>query len=158
MKAIYLVIPAIALSILYGCGGSSGAVGGTTSVVPSSVQPTQGGAYALSVFAEAPGTLRPDDLLQLGNTVFVVYQDNNDNPDGTIAAGVASAQSQVIEYNLQGSVLQTFDVPGHPDGLVAYNGTTVWVSSNEDANPLIITIDTSTNTTKILKSVVPTLP
>jgi hypothetical protein len=158
MKAIYLVIPATALSILYGCGGSSGAVGGTTSVVPSSVQPTQGEAYALSVFAEAPGTLRPDDLLQLGNTVFVVYQDNNDNPDGTIAAGAASAQSKVIEYNLQGSVLQTFDVPGHPDGLVAYNATTVWVSSNEDANPLIITIDTSTNTTKILKSDVATLP
>jgi hypothetical protein len=158
MKTIYLVISATVLSILYGCGGSSGAIGGTTTVIPSSVQPTQGGAYVLSVFAEAPGTLRPDDLLQLGNTLFVVYQDNNDNPDGTIAAGVASAQSEVIEYDLHGNVIQTFDVPGHPDGLVAYNATTVWVSSNEDANPLITAIDTSTNTTKTLKSDVATLP
>ena len=158
MKAIYLLIPATVLSILYGCGGSSGAIGGTTTVVPSSVQPTQGRAYVLSVFAEAPGTLRPDDLLQMGTAVFVVYQDNDNNPDGTIAAGVASAQSEVIEYDLKGNVLQTFNVPGHPDGLVAYNATTVWVSSNEDANPLIITIDTSTNTAKTLKSDVATLP
>jgi hypothetical protein len=158
MRVIHLVIPATVLSILFGCGSSSEGIGGITTVVPSSVQSTQGGAYTLSVFAEAPGKLRPDDLLQMGNTFFVVYQDNNINPDGTLAAGVTSAQSEVIEYDLNGNVLQTFNVPGHPDGLVAFNATTVWVSSNEDANPLIITIDTSTNTTKTLKSDVAALP
>ena len=66
----------------------------------------------------------PDDLLQMGSALFVVYQDNNDNPDGTVVAGT-SPQSEVIEYDMSGNVLQTFDVPGHPDGLLAYNATTV---------------------------------
>ena len=164
MKRIVLVIPAAALSVLLSCDGNSGgpATSGSTtpsapSSVPSSVQATQSG-YTLSVFAKAPGTLLPDDMVQIGSTVFVVYQDNNDNPDGTIAAGVTSAQSEVIEYDLNGNVLHTFDMPGHPDGMVAYDTDTVWVSSNEDANPVITVINASTNAMKTWTSDVATLP
>lgn len=126
--------------------------------VPSSVVSTQGGLYAISVFAKAPGNLEPDDLLQVGTSVFVVCQDPNINPDGTLAPGVTSAQSKVIEYDQKGNVLQTFNVPGHPDGETAYNSTTVWVSSNEDANPVITVIDTTTNTLQSYTSDVATLP
>jgi len=84
--------------------------------VPASVVGTQAGAYTISVFAQAPGTLVPDDLLQMSGSIFVVMQDPNINPDGTVKAGVNSAQSEVIEYDLNGNVLQTFKVPGHPDG------------------------------------------
>jgi hypothetical protein len=160
MKRIVLVIPAAVLSVLLSCDNDQGGPGtnsGSTASVPSSVQPTQS-AYTLSVFAQAPGALLPDDMVQVGKSVFVVYQDNNDNPDGTIADGVASAQSEVIEYDLTGKVLQTFDVPGHPDGLVAYDADTVWVSSNEDANPLITVINVSTNALKTWTSDTPTLP
>lgn len=126
--------------------------------VPSSVIGTQGSAYTISVFAKAPGTLRPDDMVQLGTSVFVVYQDPNVNPDGTLPAGVTSAQAKVLEYDQKGNVLQTFNVPGHPDGIVAYNSTTVWVSSNEDANPVITAINTSSNTLQSYNSDVAQLP
>ena len=161
MKQSYLAFAMATLTALSGCGGGSNSPvsgGGPITTIPASVTSTQGAGYTLSAFAQAPGTLRPDDLLQMGSTVFVVYQDNNINPDGTLAPGVTSAQSEVIEYDMNGNVLSTFKVPGHPDGLVAYNATTVWVSSNEDANPLIISIDTTNNTMTVLTSDVPTLP
>jgi hypothetical protein len=126
--------------------------------VPSSVTATQGSTYAISVFAKAPGALVPDDLVQLGTSVFILYQDKNINPDGTLAPGVTSAQAEVIEYDEKGNVLQTFNVPGHPDGLAAFNSTTVWVSSNEDANPIIIAINTSSNTLQSYTSDVAQLP
>jgi hypothetical protein len=157
MKRISLLAAAAIASTLCACGGSSDIAGGSVTDIPSSVQLTAG-SYSLSVFAQAQGVLRPDDILQLGSTVFIVYQDNNNLPDGTFAPGVASAQSEVIEFDLNGNILQTFDVRGHPDGLVAYNANTVWVSSNEDANPVISVIDTTTNVVKSLTSDVATLP
>jgi hypothetical protein len=157
MKRISLLAAAAIASILCACGGSSDIAGGSVTDIPSSVQLTAG-SYSLSVFAQAQGVLRPDDILQLGSTVFIVYQDNHNLPDGTLAPGVASAQSEVIEFDLNGNILQTFDVRGHPDGLVAYNANTVWVSSNEDANPIISVIDTMTNAVKSLTSDVATLP
>ena len=55
-------------------------------------------------------------------------------------------------------MLQTFNVPGHPDGMTAYNTNTVWVSSNEDANPVITAIDTANNTLQSYTSDVAQLP
>lgn len=151
MKTSFSLVTTATLSALVACGGSSS--GGIP--VPASVAPTS--TYAISVFAQAPGKLRPDDLLQIGGSIFAVYQDNNNNPDGTNAPGT-TPQSEVIEYDTKGNVLQTFDVPGHPDGIVAVNSTTVWVSSNEDADPLITVIDTSTSTLKTLTSDTAPLP
>ena len=149
---------AAGVSVLLGCTQNSAPTSpaGTGTAVPSSVQATQSG-YTISVFAAVPAALKPDDLLQLNNTVFVICQDPNDNPDGTIVPGT-SPQSEVIEYDLGGNVLHTFKVPGHPDGEVAYNATTVWISSNEDANPIITVIDTTTNTLQSYTSDVATLP
>jgi hypothetical protein len=90
--------------------------------------------------------------------VFVLYQDTNVNPDGTFANGETSSKAEVIEYDEKGNVLQTFPMPGHPDGLAAFNSNTVWVSSNEDANPVITVIDTTTNTLQSYISDVATLP
>ncbi|MBC8752342.1 MULTISPECIES: hypothetical protein [Paraburkholderia] len=96
-----------------------------------------------------PGKLRPDDLLLHGSNIFVIAQDNNNNPDGTAVAGT-SPQSEVIEYDLNGNIVGTFKVPGHPDGLLEYDSHTVWVSTNEDANPMLIVIDTTANTQQTL--------
>ncbi|CAE6732185.1 hypothetical protein [Paraburkholderia haematera] len=140
------------VSVLAACGGSdnvSTASGTTPSSsssipVPSSVAAAQSG-YKISVFAKAPGTLRPDDLLLHGGNIFAIAQDNNNNPDGTNVAGT-TPQSQVIEYDMSGNVVRTFNVPGHPDGLMEYDSHTIWVSTNEDADTMIIVIDTTANT------------
>lgn len=110
-----------------------------------SVQSTEAG-YSVTVFAKAPGTLRPDDLVQLGESVFAVYQDNNINPDGSLAAGATSGQAQVVQYDLAGNVQHTYNVPGHPDGIVAYDSGTIWVSTNEDANAELIVINVGAGT------------
>lgn len=164
MKLRFVTV-SIALGIsLVGCSGSgksSTSTGTSTSSsipVPTSVQGTQGSAYTISVFAKVSGTLLPDDMVQMGSSVFVICQDPNVNPDGTLASGVTSAQAEVLEYDLKGNVQQTFKVPGHPDGMVAYNSTTIWVSSNEDANPIITAIDTTSNTLQSYSSDVAQLP
>jgi hypothetical protein len=135
--------------MLVGCSNSvppNATLAAATIPVPSSVVGTQGSAYTISVFAKAPGTLQPDDMVQMGTSVFVIYQDPNVNPDGTLMQGVTSAQAEVIEYGEKGNVLQTFNVPGHPDGMVVFNSNTVWVSSNEDGNSVITAINTTSNT------------
>src|ERR1700679_1457641 len=79
----------------------------TSIPVPSSVVGTEVSAYTISVFAQAPGMLQPDDMVQMGTSIFVIYQDPNVNPDGTFMPGVTSSQAEVIEYGEKGNVLQT---------------------------------------------------
>jgi hypothetical protein len=166
MKAIVVTV-SIALGIsLAGCSGGSGpdfygsnpSSGGPSISVPASVAGTQGSNYTISVFAKAPGALEPDDMVQMGSSVFVICQDTNVNPDGTLKSGVTSAQAEVVEYDLKGNVQQTFNVPGHPDGMVAYNSNTLWVSSNEDANPVITVINPGSKTLQSYTSDVAQLP
>jgi hypothetical protein len=97
-------------------------------------------------------------MVQLGTSVFVVCQDPKVNPDGTFPPAVTSSLAEVIEYDEKGNVLHTFSVPGHPDGMVAFNATTVWVSSNEDANPVITVINATNNTLQSYSSDVAQLP
>ncbi|HEV3425053.1 MAG TPA: hypothetical protein VG105_15000 [Paraburkholderia sp.] len=151
MNSKKLVCIAGLVSTLAACGGGNGvstnpSTSTSTSAVavPASVAAAASG-YKISVFAQLPGTLRPDDLLLHGSNIFVVAQDNNNNPDGTNVAGT-SPQSEVIEYDVNGNLIRTFNVPGHPDGLLEYDSHTVWVSTNEDANTEIIVIDTTANT------------
>jgi hypothetical protein len=143
-------------TLLVGCSGSTKP---STPVipVPEGVQSTQGN-YQISVFAQTPGTLQPDDIIQLGTSVFVICQDPNVNPDGTYPPGVTSSLAEVIEYDEEGNVQQTFNVPGHPDGMVALNTTTVWVSSNEDGNSVITVINTTNNTLQSYTADVAQLP
>jgi hypothetical protein len=165
MKAIS-VTTSIAVSIALGisiAGCSNGAVPKITVVppsipVPASVQGTQGSAYSISVFAKASGALQPDDIVLMGSSVFVICQDPNVNPDGTLPTGVTSAQATVVEYDEKGNVQQTFNVPGHPDGMVAFNSTTLWVSSNEDGNTVITAITPAGPTIQSYTSDVATLP
>ncbi len=137
--------------LLAACGSSNSSSSGPA--LPSGVEVLQG-AYHLSIFAQATGvlsTLRPDDLLQVGSTVYVNYQDHNNLPDGSSAPGT-TPQSMLAAYNLQGQLLATYKVPGHPDGLVTPDGSKVWVSSNEDGNPLLTILDPQQNTLTTLSS------
>ena len=152
-----LVLTALG-ALLGGCSGSSSNHSTASSIpVPVSVQSPLGN-YLISVFAKVSGTLQPDDIVQLGTSVFVIGQDPNVNPDGTFPPGVTSSLAEVIEYDETGKMLHSFSVPGHPDGMVAFNATTIWVSSNEDGNPVITAIDTSSNTVQSYASDVAQLP
>jgi hypothetical protein len=113
--------------------------------------------FAFGVRASA-GRFAPGRYRAAGQHRLHSLSGQQQSPDGTLAAGVAAAQSEVIEFDLNGNILQTFKVPGHPDGLLAFDANTVWVSSNEDANPVISVIDTASNTVKSLTSDVATLP
>lgn len=147
MRFAYIVGCGVLALFLAACGNDNNGSNSSSSgiAVPASVEGTQGSAYSISVFAKAPGTLQPDDMVQVGNSLFVVCQDTNVNPDGTLPSGVTSAQAEVIEYDLTGNVLHTFDVAGHPDGITLVGTNTLWVSSNEDANTVITVINTSSN-------------
>ncbi len=124
--------------------GGTPATAGSGIQVPASVSEALPG-YKISVFAKIPGSLQPDDLLLHGNNVYVLAQDPNNNPDGTVVAGT-SPQSQIIEYDPNGNVLKTINVPGHPDGIAEYDANTIWLTSNEDANPVLTVINTATGT------------
>ena len=152
MRIDQLIIVGAVAGFIGGCGGSSSTTASTptppTIAVPASVTAAAPG-YSISVFAQVAGSLRPDDLLIHGGNLYVIAQDNNNNPDGTNVAGT-TPQSKVIEYDMNGNVLNSFNVPGHPDGLMEYDANTVWVTTNEDADPLLIVINTANNTQTIL--------
>jgi hypothetical protein len=161
VKNVLVLVSVVACISLVGCSSNKGgtATPVTSSIpVPSSVLGTQGSLYTIAVFAQAPGDLQPDDLIELNGSIWVVCQDPNINPDGTIPPGVTNPQSKEIQYDLKGNVLQTLNLPGHPDGEVAYDSSTLWVSSNEDGNAIISVINTTTNTVQSYTSDVAVLP
>jgi hypothetical protein len=147
VKKISALVVAASACFVTSCddSNSSGGFSGN-GTVPSSVEGTQGNAYRISVFAANTDGLRPDDMVQLGSSVYVIYQDPNVNPDGTLPAGVTSAQAYLYQYDLNGKLQQSYKLPGHPDGLAQFDSGTLWISSNEDANPVITTLDTGSGT------------
>lgn len=129
-----------------------------TTPVPSNIT-NPSGSFAISVFATNPtGSSQPDDIVPVqtaANTpdsaVFIDYQDRSVvDPMGNLATGAPSgtvAQGQVIEYDLTGKILQTVNVPGHIDGMVQNTVNdyhTLWVMSDEDANPKLSVVNFST--------------
>jgi hypothetical protein len=99
------------------------------------------------VFAKAPaGLSAPDSIAVLDNHVFVGYGDGN-LPDGT-----DGKSTQVVEYQMDGTVVHTYVVPGHNDGLkVDPNTKLLWALQNEDANANLVIINTETREQKEYK-------
>jgi hypothetical protein len=107
-----------------------GSVAAGTSLVTSP-------GYTVSVFAQGTSSyLHPDSIDVTENYVFVGYQ-NITAKDGT-----DNKTSTIVQYTLDGKVVDTFSVLGHCDGL-RFNQETglLWATSNEDGNPRIVTID-----------------
>jgi hypothetical protein len=79
----------------------------------------------------------PDAIDIDGQNIWIGYQ-NASVKDGSNNA----LASTVVEYTLTGSVVKTWSVPGHVDGVrVNPADHKVWVTSNEDAGPLLNIID-----------------
>jgi hypothetical protein len=93
--------------------------------------------YSARVWAK--GTTQfsnPDSIDGDGNDIWVGYQ------NVTATDGTDGKSSTVVEYDRFGRVERTFDVLGHCDGLRVDPAThIVWASSNEDANPGLVSID-----------------
>ena len=96
--------------------------------------------YNLTVFAKAPtGLCAPDSIAVLGDHVFVGYG------DGHLPDGSDGLNSQIVEYKMDGTVVHTYTVPGHNDGLKVDPVTNkLWAIQNEDANANLVIIDTET--------------
>jgi hypothetical protein len=97
--------------------------------------------YKLTVFANAPtGLSAPDSIAILDGHVFVGYG------DGHLPDGSDGLNSQIVEYKMDGTVVHTYTVPGHSDGLKVNPVThKLWALQNEDANANLVIIDTETH-------------
>ncbi len=137
------------LAAVCGCGSSSSKYQTNTGgAAPATVKATAG--YIVTTFATATAagkSTNPDSIIQVGSDIFVGYGDAV-NPDGTVPGSnpPVAGQTEIIEYDLTGKALKTFEVTGHNDGLLAYDSHTIWSLSNEDANPVLTVIDLSGGT------------
>lgn len=102
---------------------------------------TAAAPYQLTVFANSPtGLSAPDSIAVLDGHVFVGYGDNH-LPDGS-----DGLNSQVVEFRMDGSVVYTYTVPGHNDGLKVDPVThKLWALQNEDKNANLVIIDTESH-------------
>jgi hypothetical protein len=95
----------------------------------------------------------PDSIEIDGQNIWVGYQ-NASVKDGSNNA----ITSTIVEYTLQGKVVNTWSVPGHNDGLRVDPSThKAWITSNEDAAPVLEIID-PTNPTPQAITLAPTMP
>jgi hypothetical protein len=115
----------------------------TTLAVPVFAQ-TATAPYKLSVFATAPqGSSAPDSIAVIDEHVFVGYG------DGHLPDGSDGLNSEVVEYRMDGTIVHTYSVPGHSDGLKVDPAThLVWALQNEDASANLVIINPKTHSQK----------
>ena len=120
-----------------------------STIVPAAAQQSSAGpkaqkGYQIDVFTKgvAGKYTEPDSIAVSGGHVFIGYGDGI-KPDGS-----DGKTSNILEYTKDGQqVLHIYSVVGHNDGLKAVPGTHLLVAiQNEDANPNIVVIDTSSQT------------
>ena len=132
----------------------SGAASASSTAVASDSASARGGTsaagiaavsgYSVSVFAKGSGAQsNPDSLVVDGSNVYVGYQ------NVTAKDGTDHKTSTVVQYDLSGRQLKSFDVPGHQDGM-RIDPTThlLWSMSNEDGHPQLVTLDVTTGSQK----------
>jgi hypothetical protein len=112
-------------------------LGLSTSLAFAQSAPVAASPYTLTTFATAPaGLSAPDSIAVVGKHVFVGYGDGH-APDGS-----DGLSSQIVEFAMDGSVVNIYTVPGHNDGLKIDPITHhLWALQNEDANPNLVIID-----------------
>ena len=133
MKKVTAVV--FALAFLMISGMIAGPVFAQTATAP----------YQLTVFASAPtGSSAPDSIAVLDGHVYVGYG------DGHLPDGSDGLSNEVVEYKMDGSVVRTYTVVGHNDGLKVDPVThLLWVLQNEDSNANLVIINTETHQQKL---------
>ncbi len=107
---------------------SAGAQGGTSA------------GYTTTVVATGTSTMyKPDDITQLGNDLFVSFQNNSGSTGG--------GTSTIAELSPTGTLLDTWTLTGRCDGLGADPANNRLIGTlNEDGNSSLFTIDPSSST------------
>jgi len=151
MRTSKMLAVSLALSAcLTNCGNSSR----TLVQLPVGIAAAVG--YKVSVFIKAPlPTEKPDSIIQVGTTLFIGYQNAGDVKDGS----VPGLMNEVVQYDLTTNppkLLNTFNVPGHVDGLLAKTNTEIWAMANEDGNPELTIISLADGSMKTYQPTVPT--
>jgi len=106
-------------------------------------QATASVPYTVSLFATgvAGSYTQPDSIAVLGNHVFVGYS------NGVSTTGSDGKSSTIVEYAMNGDIVNMFSVVGHNDGLRINPKTKqLWAMQNEDANPNLVIIDLTSGT------------
>jgi hypothetical protein len=104
--------------------------------------------YTISTFATgAPNAyFQPDSIALLNRHIFIGYG-NGAAPDGS-----DGKSSTIVEYKKNGDVVKTYTVVGHNDGLRVNPQTKqLWARQNEDGNPNLVIIDTTTGTQTVYR-------
>jgi hypothetical protein len=102
---------------------------------------TASSPYTLSVFAKGVtgSYTQPDSIAVLGTRIFIGFG------DGVAKDGTDGLSSTIVEYRFDGSMVQTFSVKGHNDGLKVDPATgRLWALQNEDGNPSLAILDPDT--------------
>src|SRR5260221_392432 len=122
--------------ILFGGIALAATIGGGAT---AEAAPIASAGFSLSVFAKAgAGFTAPDSIAVDNGSVWIGYG-NGLNGDGTIPGSGAIGTSTIVQYSSTGTLLNTYTVSGHSDGL-KINPVThqVWALQNEDANSNLV--------------------
>ncbi len=117
-------------------------------VAPSlaSAAPTAPSGFTVSTFATAPtspAAVGPDDLAQLGDHVFIGWQNGVGTMGEPSTNPITSGQTQstIVEYALDGTPVNTWSVKGKADGMGADRANhRVIITVNEDGNSSLYTL------------------
>jgi hypothetical protein len=119
------------------CGASLVLLAALRPALAQAAGPAAVAPYSVSTFAVSENEYSaPDSITFSRYNVFVGYG-NGGAPDGS-----GGAMSTIVKYRMDGTVVKTFTVVGHNDGL-RFNRATgeLWALQNEDANATLIVID-----------------
>jgi hypothetical protein len=103
----------------------------------AAVGPAAEPPYSVSTFAVSENGYTAADSITFSRTSVFIGYGNGGNPDGS-----GGAMSTIVKYKMDGTVVKTYTVVGHNDGL-RYNTETgdLWALQNEDASATLIIID-----------------
>lgn len=106
-------------------------------------QATASVPYTVSVFATgvAGSYTKPDSIAVLGDRIFIGYGNN------VSTTGSDGKSSTIVEYSMNGDIVNMFSIVGHNDGLrIKPKTKQLWAMQNEDANPNLVIIDLTSGT------------
>src|ERR1700736_6442958 len=95
---------------------------------------------AIQIFDQSAGDTAPDSVTIAGDFLFVAYA-NNVASDGT-----GPGTSEIVQYDLSGHIVHTYDITGSVDGL-KFDPVTekLWALQNQDGNSTLTIIDPETH-------------
>ena len=101
--------------------------------------------YTITTFAQSAGAYSDPDSVAFDATNIYIGYGNGGMPDGS-----GGAMSTIVKYAMDGTVVTTWTVVGHNDGLrIDPSGGDLWANQNEDANTNLVIINPKTGAQKV---------